>query len=266
MKRLLPLVLFIGTLVTSGAQANPPNVRARFALHAIEQPTGKTDPPVCPDVGAADPNTNRIPCTDYTVTRPGRSYNWVYLVIGKAELPGINGCSFGVAYNCIYEPGYLSELSWSLCANGMAFPSTNPAWPRSGSGMVLTWETCQTTVVYGDGIHAVVGKFYTYAYSGGWFEVTPNFTNPSGPELSVNTCGLGTTNLLSYYDEFLWPWLVGRVGFGSLGFTPCLIGDHDNLSAAYNTPQPPQASPPTGPCVVAVRRSTWGSIKALYKH
>jgi hypothetical protein len=106
----------------------------------------------------------------------------------------------------------------------MAFPSESPAWPASGSGIQLTWDTCQETVVVPDGIQAVVAKFYMYAYAGARFEVTPNFTTGDAPELNVNTCGEGTTNVLEHHDEMFWYMLMGGVDFGGgSGKRPCSI-------------------------------------------
>lgn len=249
MKRVLPLALCIGVmLVASTAFAQPPNLSVRFAVHAIEQPTGKTPPPVCGGTGSADPVTNGIGCSNFVTARPGGSYNWVYLVLGQGEL-GINGCSFGIEYSGIYEPGYLSQLNYSVCANGLLFPSggdldpNHPTYPANGSGMLLTWSTCQQTVVGDDGIHAVVAEWYMYAYGGGHFQITPNLTKGTlgneTPELDVNTCGQGTTKLLTYTDETLWSGLTGQVDFGGgSGRNPCLI--------------------------VPTKKTSWGKIKTLF--
>jgi hypothetical protein len=246
MKGLLPLALFLALLVFPGfglfpspAAAQAPNLVARFSLHAIDQPTGKAPPPECPgEPDAADPVTNGIPCSDFTSARPGRSYSWVYLVIVSAD-QGIGGASFGVEYSGIYEPGYLSEYNWSLCSDGMSFPSETPPWPASGSGIRLFWNTCQeTTDIYG--INAVAAKFYMYAYTGGSFGVTPNLTTNDAPELSVITCGAVTTNLLDYYDESFWYVLMGRVDFG---------GGPGYLPFCYQDP---------------TERSTWGGIKRMF--
>jgi hypothetical protein len=231
--------LAILALVPTLAAAQVPNVNVRFALHAIDQPTGKAPPPVCSGTGAADPVTNGISCIDYVTARPANSANWVYLVIGDGD-SGINGASFGVEYSGIFEDTYLNAGSWTLCSDGLAFPSDTPPWPASGSGMLLTWATCQTTTVGSYGIHAVVAEFYMYAYGGASFAVTPNTTKSSGPELDVNTCGMGTTKLLDYHAEPQWPYLTGRVDFGGgFGYNAC--GD-----------------PP------ATERSSWGRLKTQF--
>lgn len=225
-------------LIPSLAAAQVPNRDVRFALHAIEAPIAKVPPPACPAPGSVDPVTNNIPCDAFTTARPANSPSWVYLVVGGAEA-GINGVSFGVAYSGIYEPGYLAQGSWTLCPDGLVFPSTNPAWPDSGSGMTITWTTCQTTSLSSYGIHAVVAKFYMYAYGGGSFRVTPNLTKTGGLELDVNTCDMGTTKLLHYYDPANWDFLTGRIDFGGgTGYTPCTF--------------------------IGTERSTWGRIKTRF--
>lgn len=235
---LLPLAIL--ALAPSLAAAQVPNLNVRFALHAIDQPTGKALPPVCPGTGAADPVTNGIPCTNFVTARPANSANWVYLVMGDGDA-GINGASFGVEYSGIFEDSYLNVTNWTLCSNGLNFPSDNPPWPASGSGMLLTWASCQTTSLSPDGIHAVVAEFYMYAYDGASFAVTPNTTKATGPELDVSTCGQGNTKLLDYYPESQWYALTGRVDFGGgFGLNPCSF-------------VPPAAEP-----------STWGRLKAKF--
>lgn len=225
MRRYRSFVALLATVfLTSSAAAQTPNVAAVFALHAFTAPS-EPWPYYCPGTQySGDPVTNGIPCSNYVTVRPANSANWVYVVVGHGDA-GIDGVSFGVAYDGIYEPGYLDALSWTVCSDGMAFPSENPAWPASGSGIRLTWDTCQGTVAGNDGIQAVVAKFYMYAYEGAHFEVTPNFTTGDAPELNVNTCGQGTTRLLEQYGESLWGVLTGRVDFGGgYGLNPCLNG------------------------------------------
>lgn len=236
---LLTFLLIVVVLFPSLAAGQPPNVGARFALHAIPEPTGKTVPPVCPgDPGSADPITNGIDCGSVTTARPGGSYNWVYLLIGGAD-QGIGGASFGVEYHGIYEPTYLSESGWTLCSDGLNYPSETPPWPASGSGIRLFWNTCQETYLGQFGIHAVAAKFYMYAYSGASFSVTSNLTTGGDPELAVTNCSAVTTNLLDYYDETLWFHLTGRIDFGGgPGYVPCL----------WDPAEP----------------STWGRIKTLF--
>ena len=235
MKRVLPIALCIGAmLIASSAFAQAPNLDARFALHAIPTPTGKVLPSICPPaVDSADPVTQGIPCTNYVTAAGAASSNWVYLVLVRGE-QGFNGASFGVEYQGLYEPGYLNQANWSLCSDGLDFPSGSPQpeWPTSGSGMLLTWGSCPTTVVGSDGIQTAVAKFYIYGYGGGHFQITPNNTKSTGvPELDLNTCGLGTTRLLVYTAESLWDGLTGRIDFGGgPGRNPCLIVPTEDTS------------------------------------
>jgi hypothetical protein len=254
MKRVLPIALCIGAMVlASAAMAGVnDNLDVRFALHARDGFTAKTAPAPC--LGGADPVALGIPCSDYDVDRaigefPGP---WVYLVTGQGGTPGINGVSFGIDYtpgsgpgNGISEALFTSQANWSLCNDGLDFPSgaPQPVWPAPGSGMLLTWATCQTTSIPPDGAHALIAKFYVYAYGNDTLEITPNLTKVSGPELDINTCGAGTTKLLAITAPSLHPFLVGKVQFGAgrdgiLGYTPC--------------------------GVVATETSTWGRIKTLF--
>ena len=83
-----------------------------------------------------------------------------------------------------------------FCASGLEFPngptgSSTDEWPASGGGNRLTWDSsidCQTTTLGMDGVHAVAGSFYVYAYSDDLFQVTPNNNLSTAPELQVGDC------------------------------------------------------------------------------
>jgi hypothetical protein len=78
-------------------------------------------------------------------------------------------------------------------------------------------DDCQRTVIYPDGVHAVAGAFYVYAYSPDTFQITPNNNVSAGPELAVVDCGLIpiVTNLSQSLPQ-------AAIGFGgSPGHNPC---------------------------------------------
>lgn len=111
------------------------------------------------------------------------------MVIARADSNGVSGTSFGLLYDD--EPGSGLRVSWNNCVSGLEFLSDNPVWPASGSGARLTWllpDDCQNQIIDDDGIHAVAGAFYVYAYSNGGFEIVPNRTLLSGAELAITNC------------------------------------------------------------------------------
>jgi hypothetical protein len=113
-------------------------------------------------------------------------------------------------------------LSWTQCSSGLQFPSSptglsEDEWPASGGGLRITWDSsvdCQRTVLGNNGVHAVAGAFYVYAYSNDLFQITSNNNVISGPEFQVGDCSNSLSDLPLYN--------AGRVGFGSSnGYNPC---------------------------------------------
>jgi PKD repeat protein len=112
----------------------------------------------------------------------------VYLVVAQADAAfGIKALSCGVDYGAANL-----FVSWTFCADGLEFPAGS--WPAPGGGNRMTWETCQNSTIGSDGVHAVAGVFYVYAYSEDRFEITRhNLIFP--PELQVVDCSSGVTDL-----------------------------------------------------------------------
>jgi hypothetical protein len=219
----------------------------RFALHRKNPeryPTVLCDDPftstIEPNYG---PNYDHIPCSQYTVNAP-LGGSTVYLVLGQADpAEGVSGASFGIQYTGTsggngFPPSGISPrwVTFTSCAAGNY--TDDGGFPGPGGGLRMWWgypspEACQREVIGSEGVHAVVGSFYVYAYSSALFRVTPNTSlYCCGPELGVASCvgidnsSVAMTNLLDLFtlqeiDPFL-----GRVQFGTGtgGYTPCSAG------------------------------------------
>ncbi len=237
------------------------------------------------DPASEDPVTQGIACSDFdTSPQPLETGRDVYLVVGRADpVPGIAGVSCGV----LYESSNVGVFDWTLCAD-LEFPSGG--WPASGAGNRITWiaaTNCQTTTIGTDGVHAVAGAFYLYAYGNGTFEVGPNFSLGGFGEFRVADCGAAESDVVTHGSV---------VGFGDeQGYTPCSL--HEVFPCTVHTPDAPKHCcctdefPPfeyefvweqycehhegtviTGTCsmsceqicagAVPVERTSWGLIKA----
>ena len=159
------------------------------------------------------------PCSSYVTARPMLAPgSYVYLVVTQADpVFGIKGLSCGIDYTGSAGVGIDPQyVSWTYCGDGLDFPSDggNGDWPAPAGGMRLTWNTCQSTEIAPDQVHAVAGFFYVYAYSPDKFEITRNENLSAGPDLQVADCAPSPSNLpLSH---------AGFVEFGGgTGYNPC---------------------------------------------
>lgn len=229
------MVVMIAAPAFAQLDGNP-----KFALH-LAPPVSKID--LC--TGGVTPNDIDLPCSGYT-TSAGLEDKELYLVImreGVADTSGttyegITGASFGITY----DDGALSGMDIlggvKNCFTGLEFSSDDPLWPASGSGIRLTWEPCEQTVIGGEGVHAVALAMSVYAYSPDTFAITPHRALLSGTELIVADCAgseteLDTTGAITAFVEF----------GGGTGCNPCEIGIE---------------------CSTPTRPQTWGRIKSLY--
>jgi hypothetical protein len=177
------------------------------------------------------------------VTWPIESGADVYLVVARAYPgPGIAGVSCGISYNATVGAG-VDVLGWTLCAD-LEFTNAGPngEWPASRGGSRINWVSttnCQRTVINPDGVHAIAGAFYVYAYSMDTFLVTANPNVAIPYELAVADCAASVTYLRE--GDLHLPAANAWLGFGDIGYDPC----------AGATPIP-------------VRRTTWGGIKTKY--
>ncbi len=210
--RISPLLLgaVLAALLVPRAASAGTQDGAVFALHA-QTHTTKT-PNICPSGTApADPNSAGLPCSQYNVGHvPLNAGQDVYLVVARGnETPGIAGLSCGVS-----ATANVGILGWNLCAD-LDFP--NGGWPASGGGNRITWSpgtNCQRTVIGTDGVHAVAGAFYVYAYGFGDLSITRN-NGISPPELTVADCAAAQSEIT---------WAPSAVNFGqhAVGFSTCV--------------------------------------------
>ena len=164
---------------------------------------------------------------------------------------GLAGVSCGIQYNNAAGAG-VDVFGWQLCAdleftNGDLAgcpPDVPPCeWPISRGGNRITWVSttnCQQTIAGDQGVHAVAGVFYLFAYSPDVFYLTEN-KNLQIPELAVANCKAATDYL---------PW--GRTAFltfsasgTELGCNPCTEADVDCSGTA-------------------VEPTTWGRLKTTF--
>ena len=241
MKRVL-LMTVGGLVLATNAMADMTDTR--FALHNKAQTTKSAT--ICTTY---TPNASATPCRDYVITGQNGTANHVYMVAAHAGLEGVSAVSFGIDYSGGPGTGLnpaLVGVTW--CADGLPFPNDggNGEFPKPRGGVRVTWNlpgSCQTTVIGNEGVHAVIGALYVYAYApGGQLKMTPNNNLVSGvPELAIANCAGAELNLYTFWGATIANQLIGTVGFGSsAGYNPCFI------------------TPAT--------TSTWGNIKNKYTH
>ena len=191
--------LLLTTPTASQADAEHAVIALHASVHSV-----KTD---CEDAPAS-------PCSEYVTEWPVLEPTTVWLVAVSQTLPGILGVSCGIQYSTN------AFVEWTLCASGPETPCNfgQGAWPASGSGNRIAWyagDNCQTTEYGEDGIHAVAGFFYVYAYSPDLFEVSVNDCFLTSPELEVMDCDGGL-------HDVPYPQATGAIGFGGVeGHNPC---------------------------------------------
>ena len=246
-------------IVTSHSPLDAGMEGVRFAVH---YKTNSVTSKLCdiPSTTVEEPNYSpnytNTPCQAYQVSRVPLGAGRVYVVIGKVGQEGVGAASFGVTYNGSsgqgIDPAY---VTWTACADGLSFPNSDGVhgnFPQPGGGLRITWNypaSCQTEVIGSDGVHAVVGVFYVYAYSEAVLQLTPNNNLAGGgPELAVANCAGITTDLFYLWGPTFVHQVMGAVGFGNqCGYNPCLL---------HNPP-----------CdVVPVSPTTWGRLKSGYRN
>lgn len=175
------------------------------------------------------------PCSDYATSWPVGVGADIYLVVTRAQLePGIAGLSCGIDYAAPLGVG-VDVHGFTLCAD-LEFPNAGAygEWPAAGGGNRIVWdrlENCQRGIIESDGVHAIAGAFYVYAYGDDQFRVIPNANLQSGPEIRVADC--------SSSESLVPTAAAGAVFFStagaSAGCNPCLE-PCDEGSACYVDP------------------------------
>lgn len=170
-------------------------------------------------------------CQSYVTDTIGSGFFNVYLTVAGYDSMGIAGLQFGIDYDDAVGSG--ADVSgWTSCSD-MEFPMYN--WPEANSGNLMTWDWSTACQVDTTGYNPVLaGVFQITAYSGDVFSLTPR---PVDGRAKVADCSLAEDDLTDYE-----PSRLGVVAFGSSsGYNPCATS-------------------------VPVRRTTWGSIKALFEN
>jgi len=207
---------------------------AKFALHAKNHAVKAAT--VCT---TDSPNASSTACSAYVTTWPLATGTDVYLVLANGDSSGFGGATFGIQFD--NTPGVgVDMVGWTACVSGLEFPSDN--WPQSQSGNVVTYLLpggCQQTFIGGEGVHAVVGAFYLYAYGNDIFSITEHRVLQSNEKLVTANCSGATT----VYPQSQWATRTGKVGFGpnNPGCNPCLQF-----------------------CGTPVEPTTWGKVKNQY--
>jgi hypothetical protein len=167
-------------------------------------------------------------------------FYYVYAVVENgSDSTGIGGVEFGVQYDGAVGSG-VDIFDWTLCAD-LEFPMDTPAWPASGSGDLITWDgvsNCQKTPSSPKySVVAVAGYFYMGAYSNDCLYTT---VRPVSGRAKVANCKAFETIIDGKSPSHL-----GAASFGpappcGMGYRPC------------GAPTP-------------VQKSTWGTIKSIYR-
>ncbi len=272
---LVPLVLCVVPCPPAVAGSDP---SAKVALYTTASTTKLAQ--ACTN---GNPVTAGIPCVDYrTWGFPAPAAYHVYLVVVRAFGSGISGLSCGIRYDST-----LVVADWRSCADS---EFRGNWWPASGGSDRILWDptdNCQRTQVDDDGVYAVAGVFYVYAYGNGRMEVTPNYLLPPQAEFVVRDCAGGVSDIR---------WIGGGTGFGGYGgHNPCIEADGGCgwggaepkyccckpgapeelflLSSRWQFCEHEGGTVITGPCAdtcadicasVAVQRRSWGWIKARF--
>ena len=214
--------------------------RPKLALHVTPPPAKISS--VCGPMRAPHPPCNLGSSTLTVHGQIEQPYTVYVLIVDGPPVPGVLGASFGISYG-----PHLALSSWFTCADGIE--SRFGSWPASGTGNVLTWNTCQNTPAPGDldnGVTAVLGAFYTWAYADDALQITPH---PASGEYSISVC---TTSATMKMDPAKTP----RAGFGAQsGFDPC-IGGLSPYSYFQNLPSGDLSSVSIKLTAVAVGRAS----------
>ncbi|NNF08075.1 MAG: choice-of-anchor D domain-containing protein [Candidatus Eisenbacteria bacterium] len=152
-----------------------------------------------------------LPCSQYVTSGAIQTGYDVYIVAANASIAfGIGGMEFAIDYDGAAGSG-LDIFGWERCSD-LEFPSNT--WPASGEGTILTWATCEETEISTEGVHAIGGAFYVYAYSQDEFNIIPRPV--ANGLIAVADCEGGQTEVPSSQ--------VGSLTFGSgtPGCNPCV--------------------------------------------
>lgn len=226
------LVAFMSWAIAPAAAASTGRAHPKIALHVAAH-AAKT---------SIDCDHWPVPCSDFVTAALPPTPADIYMVLAGGDSLGFAGLSCGLEYDDGQGRG-VDVLSWTFCGDWQV-PSTE--WPASMSGSRMTWNAslrCQETSLGDDGVHALAGVFYVYAYGDDAFRIIEHPRLVSGPELKVADCKNDIYFLDPRED-------VGEVRFVNMdymqyrtGFNPCTkAGTYPGTLPP--PPQPPEPPPP----------------------
>jgi len=163
-----------------------------------------------------------VPCSRFaTAGEVGVAYAAYLIAVGGET--GFTGLSCGLEYDGTDGRG-VDVFGWTLCADtNVRQPGPQGPWPAPGSGNLILWfpSACATRTVpgfEGEGVHAIAGALYVYAYGPDVLTASFNRATPPDPEIEVVDC--------SVIPSVLPPSALGRVAFSQgateEGCNPCL--------------------------------------------
>jgi len=213
---LLPVLIAACAPSAASAYTLP---KARLSFHV--QPYLAKRPKTCVPHEAGGAAPTDLSCPFFEGNGEIKTPYTVYLVVTYADTSsGVAGVQFGIDYDPRDGEG-IDILGWTRCSdNEFASPGPNGAWPSAGSGLIAIWNiagNCQRGVVPGhleEGVHAVVGAFYVFAYEADVLRVTPDYPRPGNDQrYAVVDCRAISTEL----QETAMP----TATFGDPGEKPC---------------------------------------------
>jgi len=209
------LILSIVSCAAFGASASyaGPNANSKIVLHL-------GTPLVAGGCTAAQA---RPACSG--VNTSGALYPATYfayvLVMDADASAGVQGVQFGIDYDPVIGSG-VDVYGWTNCAT-LQFPQTG--WPASGTGNLVTWNSCQQNepAGAGTGVVAVVGYFYVGSYSPDVLKLT---ARPVDGLAVVADCGFSGVYIEDVLSSTGGPGVsaLGEVAFsstGAPGYNPC---------------------------------------------
>lgn len=179
---------------------------AKVALHVASW-CDKALPSTCCNFFGPLSESPRKACADFSTEWSGVAFFYrPWLIVAQADAQfGISEISYG--------------LEWDPSGTGVAFFGESACFGTSTSqisgaqaGFRFVWDDCQTDVVANDGVHAIAGSFYIYAYGAGQLAVTPNYLDGE-TALVVWDCNGDRSEVTAP---------GGVVGFQMPGFNPCV--------------------------------------------
>ncbi|NNF08569.1 MAG: hypothetical protein HKN21_17540 [Candidatus Eisenbacteria bacterium] len=196
------LFSFSGLAAHAGTQDN-----AKVALH-ISSWCDKAQPSTCCNAFGPLSESPRKTCADFSTDFPDTpGFYRPWLVVAQADPGvGISEVSFGISP--LSDAQGFGFFGFYDC-----FGSSTTQLLDNEGGVRFVWDDCQNNVVGEDGVHAIAGSIYLYAYGGpAEFAVTPNYLEGE-TAIVVWDCNGERSELTSP---------GGIVGYQTPGFNPCV--------------------------------------------